>query len=213
METDDEWQSRMDEGQHGRFYDDFAGRYWHCTRWRSFRAIMEHGAIVPNTGQFKVSYSQTSISYAYREGRIAIFDFVAPARREILAHAFKWTSFLYGFRPISVALELDPIWVDHRIIRAADVTEPITANTLSYRFPVVEAWIRETVPFAAITAVHFLASHQTNVIIEKPLTLERLEAGRVDLTQRVRQKRRQDSPNGGLELVLRCAERAKRRPR
>jgi hypothetical protein len=211
IETDDERQARANEETYGLMYDQFAGRYWHCTPWRSLRAIMACGAILPNTGQFKVSYPQTPFSYVYREGCVAIFDFVSPSRREILAHAWKWESFVYGYKPVTVAFDLDPDWVERRIVRAADVTEPITATTRSYRCPIVEAWIREPIPFVVVTAAHLVASRQLKLVVDQPLTLDKFEAGRVDLTQQVRRARRQQSPDGGLELLLRRADRSNQR--
>lgn len=210
METEDEWWVRADEENYGRPYEAFAGRYLHCTKWRSFREIMACGAIVPNIGQFKVSYPQTPRSYVYREGCVALFDFVSRSRREILRQATNWMSFLYGFRPVSVVLELDPGWVEPRLVRASEVTEPIIPGTMAYRCPVVEAWIGEPIPFAVVTAVRLLASGHPVLLVDKPLTIDRLDSARVDLTQRVRLNRRQVSPDGGLELVLRMADRLER---
>jgi hypothetical protein len=62
METDDQRHARANEETYGQVYDGLAGRYLYCTPWRSFREIMTCGAIVPNTGQFKLSYPQTPIS-------------------------------------------------------------------------------------------------------------------------------------------------------
>jgi hypothetical protein len=96
-------------------------------------------------------------------------------------------------------------------VRAADVTEPIALGTNAYRCPVVEAWIREPVPFSVVTAVHLVASGQPRLIVEPPLTIDKLEAGRVELTQLVRRARRQRSPDLPLDVLLRLAERDLRR--
>jgi hypothetical protein len=216
METEDEWQARIDEDNektYGPLYEPLAGCYLHCTKWRSFREIMSCGAIVPNTGQFKESYPQTPISYVYREKCVAVFDFVSQSRREILRQAINWRGFLYGFRPLSVVLELDPGWIEERLVRACDVIEPIVPGAMADRCPVVEAWIREQIPFSVVTSVRLLAGGHPVVLIDKPLTIERLDAARAELTERVKLTSRQQSPGGGLAMMVRLANRSLRRDR
>lgn len=203
MEPDAEWQARMDEETYGVMYDQFAGLYLHCTPWQSFRKIFECGQIIANTGQFKDTYGQSKFSYCRREGLIAIFDLVTPSRREILSQAHNLGAYLYGFRPVSVAMELDKEWVDRRIVRAGEVREPYGGQTNAFRIPTIEAWIPELIPFAVVKTVRLIASGPV-VVVDQPLTFDRLEAARVDLTQRIRKGR---PPGKDLSLTHRLAER------
>jgi hypothetical protein len=213
VDTDDERQARADEESYGALFDRFAGLYLQCTSWQSFRKIFDCGQIIANTGQFKVSYSQTLRSYCYREGFVPIFDFVSPGRRDILRHASNWGSFLYGGggKLFGVAMEIDKEWVEQRVIRASEVTEPFVEGMTAYRCPVVEAWIRESIPFSVVSTVRLIASEHPIEVIGPPITLDRLEDARVDLTRKIREQR---SPVAGLGLRLRLLDRKGRgRPR
>lgn len=213
VETDAQRQAREDERDYGRRYDEFAGRYWHCTSWRGLRSVMADGAIIPNVGQYRFSSGATACSYAYRESRISIFDFAAPSRASALAQAWAWQPFLYIWRPITVVLQLSADWVERRIVRAAEVRESFEPGIKALRIPAVEAWVRDPVPFSIVTAAHVYATGQSPLPVEPPLTLDRLEAARVDITQRARLARRLASPDGGFDLQVRLADREIRRQR
>jgi len=209
VDPDDERQARADEESYGALLDRFAGLYLHCTSWQSFRKIFDCGQIIANTGQFKVSYGQTLRSYGYREGFVPIFDFVSPRRRDILRHASNWGSFLYGNgskgKLFGVAMEIDGAWVEPRVIRASEVTESFVE---AFRVPVVEAWIPESIPFDVVTTVRLVASGHPIEVIGPPITLDRLEDARVDLTRKIREQR---PPGAGLSLRFRLLDREHRR--
>ncbi|PWT80323.1 MAG: hypothetical protein C5B58_11945, partial [Acidobacteria bacterium] len=117
MEQSDDAVSAEHEREYGALYEQVAGHYLHCTRWRSLLAIMACGEILPNRGQFRFSFPQTPRSYVFRQGWIAIFDFVSPSRRAALSQAVNWRSFMHAFRPTTVVLDLDPAWIGARIVR------------------------------------------------------------------------------------------------
>jgi hypothetical protein len=172
-----EKQRALDALRDGEFYDRLSVRYAHCTTCRGLFGIMAAGAIVSNRGQFKTTYGKHN--YAYRNGFIAIFDFVTPTREAALSQVGKVAPFFCVWEPFSATLDLEPDWVESRIIRARDVS--VALNVLA--IPVLEAWIAEPIPLAAISSVRFFLGGHVAATVERPLTIEKLHDARVAVTQ------------------------------
>jgi len=179
---DDEYEQQVaeDERRHGAFYEQLAGRYLHCTKCSALPLILAAGEVSPNRGQFEFTYPQTARSFAFRNGHIAIFDFLSPSRAEAIQHFWKLGSFFY-WRPATVMLDLDPIWVESHILRARDV--PIQPYDVML-IPAVEAWITAPIPLAAITKVTFLVAGKAYAEFTNPWDVEVLGATRIELEKR-----------------------------
>jgi hypothetical protein len=179
-----EEQLALDKRDDGEFYDRLGVRYAHCTTCRGLFAIVAAGVILPNRGQFKTTYGRNS--YAHRNGYVTIFDFVTPTREAALSQVGKVASFFCMWEPFSAARDLEPDWVESRIIRARDVSVPLDVCAI----PVLEAWIAEPIHLAATSSVRFFLGGHVAATVERPLTIEKLHDARVAVTQRFKVGRR-----------------------
>ncbi len=205
-EKEYEKQRALDALADGEFFDRLGVRYAHCTTSRGLFRIVAAGEIVPNRGQFKTNYGKHN--YAYRNGYIAIFDFVTPSREAAVAHIGKAASFFCRWEPFSVALDLEPDWVEPRVIHAQ-----VPLDVLA--IPAIEAWIAEPIPLAAISSVRFFLNGHVAATVERPLAIDKLHDARVAVTQQFRLARRRRlataTPAIRAVIILRILDERRRR--
>jgi hypothetical protein len=63
------------------------GRFWHRTPLPSLEAILRHGAIVPNVGQFIGNSTQSESSYGRCMKAVSLFDFDTSSEKSVLDRA------------------------------------------------------------------------------------------------------------------------------
>src|SRR5450631_2314691 len=90
-----------------------------------------------------------------------------PAHEAAIAHVRKAASFFCLWEPFSVALDLEPDWVEPRVIHAQVPLDLVA-------IPAIEAWIAEPIPLAAILSVRFFLGGHVAATVERPLTIEKL---------------------------------------
>jgi hypothetical protein len=93
-----------------RLYRQIKGGIYHSTSMSGYRGIRASDAILPNTGQFPISYGQSSHSCCYKLAAISLLDLRNPSRPLVGKEAWRnWTTFLSNHKPITVLLGLDPV--------------------------------------------------------------------------------------------------------
>jgi hypothetical protein len=207
-----EEQLAIDKRNAGAFYDRLGVRYAHCTTCRGLFGIVAAGEIVPNRGQFKGTFTKNS--YTHRNGYVAIFDFVTPTREAALSQVGKVAPFFCVWEPFSATLDLEPDWVESRIIRARDVSVPLDVCAI----PVLEAWIAEPITLPAISAVRFFLNGHVAATVERPLTIDKLHNARIAVTQGFKLGRRHTlataapAIRAGIILKIRDKRRGRHKP-
>jgi hypothetical protein len=82
------------------------GNLWHRTSLPSLERILDEGIIIPNTGQFVTTYSQSKVSYSRHLGAVSLFDFDTSDEPYIFEHEWKWSTVLTGYLPAGVLIRI-----------------------------------------------------------------------------------------------------------
>lgn len=134
-----------------------AGAFWHRTTIANLRAILEHGAIEPNLGQFAVTYPQSNSCYGRQISAVSLFDFDSePIEGIYLSH--NWPPFLLDCWPVTILICIDRRSLDsEKLILPPAVRHPNMPHVepedgepyVPCFIPRVEAWHRGPIPVSS----------------------------------------------------------------
>jgi hypothetical protein len=100
-----------------------AGYLWHRTSLPSLQRILQDSALVPNGGQFDVTYPQSLNSFARMLPAVALFDFETLDKATIADREFAWAGVLVGNLP-GVLIRIDRAVLDsERLLLPSHITE------------------------------------------------------------------------------------------
>jgi hypothetical protein len=118
---------------------------YHRTSLKHYEGIRRAGVIIPNAGQFEVTYEQSKGSYGFRNGYISLFDFES-VRLNIYNEFFQeWVGFFGYLVPATLILKINRKQLKDKLI-------PNGSAQLGVDFfiPYAEVWYPEPIRLTSV---------------------------------------------------------------
>jgi len=118
---------------------------WHRTSIESLKAILRHGTIEPNHGQFSYTYPQSEKCYGRELGAVCLFDFDTEPVEDILLQACKWQQFLTDSGSATILIR-----IDRKALKKKNLILPNAVQGSAHvLIPHVEAWHKGSISTSA----------------------------------------------------------------
>ncbi len=112
--------------------------FWHRTSLSAFRAILESGSVIPNTGQFDITYPQSKACYGRSIGAVCLFDFDTESLDAVLSKSGNWGRFLVDRGAATLVIGIDGAKLDPSRLSFAKSVREYQKTFI----PFVEVWYR-----------------------------------------------------------------------
>jgi hypothetical protein len=129
----------------------------HRTSIRGYNGICSNGSIIPNTGQFEVSYPQTRGNYGFSKGYISLFDFESATNRQCVETYHNWDNFFLPYKSAIVVLRLNRAALSGKLIPNSAAPERGTEG-YKPKIAYVEVWYPEPIPLSIIDGYILIAT-------------------------------------------------------
>ena len=119
------------------------GHLWHRTALSSLEDILRDREIVPNEGQFPVTYGQSNASLGRKIGAVSLFDFDTEAESNVLEH-------VWDYAPKEVLIRIRRDALDQtKLLLPSQVSKRAHESSPAVFVPEVEALYIGSIPASA----------------------------------------------------------------